>query len=224
VDLAGTSGVRIQVVGVSAHASTPDQGQNALWPLASIARRLNVDGSGARSILDVIAEVFDGDHHGQRLGVFYEHAFMGKLLVAPTRLRMEQGWVTLEVNMRRPGGRTPEQFKQSLGEAATALKSRFGAGIEPVQKQYVGSPHEVDHNSALVRELLRTYHEVTGLPAFAASMPGGTYARLFDGAVDFGPGFPGKPYTGHGADEYMEIDSLVLTAEMIVEACLRLAM
>ncbi|MCA9553683.1 MAG: peptidase M20, partial [Myxococcales bacterium] len=64
----------------------------------------------------------------------------------------------------------------------------------------------------------------TGEPeAQPITIRGGTYARLFDGAVSFGPGIPGRPYRGHAPDEYIEVEALKLMMETTLQATLRLA-
>lgn len=217
-----SAGVRIVVDGVSAHASVAAQGRNALWPLASMARRLDAAAGGARAVLDVIADAFDGDQHGERLGVAYEDPFMGRLLVAATRLRLAEGYATVEVNMRRPRGPSSEAFTETLQGAVRKLQERHGKELEQIPKIYVGSPYVVDATQPLVTTLLGVYRDVTGREGKAEPMNGGTYARLFEGAVDFGPGFPGAPYTGHGADEYVEVAALSKITEMVFEAAIRL--
>ena len=49
------------------------------------------------------------------------------------------------------------------------------------------------------------------------AMRGSTYARLFSGAVDFGPQLPGEPLVAHQPDEFVRIGTLVETARMLGE-------
>jgi len=214
--------LKLVVHGTSVHASVAEQGHNALWPLAAIATKVGIAPGGARDVLASIAGELDGDHHGARLGVACEDAFMGKLVVAPTLLRIDQGWVSLGVNMRRPRGTTKEQFEASLRDALEGLRKKHGASIEANPKQYVGEPVAVDASSELVTGLLGIYRDLTGKDGEPRALRGGTYARLFDGAVDFGPGMVGRPYTGHGADEYVALDALGLTVRAMGEVLLRL--
>ncbi len=214
--------LKLVVHGTSVHASVAEQGHNALWPLAAIATKAGIAAGGARDVLASIAGELDGDHHGARLGVACKDSFMGKLVVAPTLLRMEQGWVSLGVNMRRPRGKTKEQFEASLRDALQGLRKKHGASIEANPKQYVGEPVAVDASSELVTSLMGIYRELTGMAGEPRALRGGTYARLFEGAVDFGPGMVGRPYTGHGADEYVALDALGLTVRAMGEVLLRL--
>lgn len=217
--------VVVEVVGRSAHASKPQGGHNALWVLGSMAQRLDVAPGAIRTMLDVVAKHFDGDHLGKELGIGYQDEMMGPLRVAPTKLRVEAGEVTLAVNMRRPRGRTKEAFTASLDELVGRLQGEHSPDLAPIDDVYVGDPHVVDEHSPLPQILLSVYREATGkVDEGPVSIPGGTYARLFDGAVSFGPSFPGRPYRGHGADEYIELDALALSTELLLEAVIELSL
>jgi predicted dipeptidase len=214
--------VRVTARGKAAHASVPERASNALWPLALAARKLDVAEGGARTVLDVVADDFAGDHRGARLGLAQHDPFMGPLVVAPTKLRMQQGWVTLEVNMRRPRGGTVEQFGAALVRALEGMRARHGPSLEAVAGGFVGAPHVVDPASPLPRTLVEIFEQATGQRAEPRSARGGTYARLFEGGVDFGPALPGKAYTGHGADEHIEVGVLGALVRMYLEVILRL--
>jgi len=125
--------------------------------------------------------------------------------------------------MRRPAGKTVEEFQVLLDTALERLRVEIDPGLQPLEDVWVGSPYEVDNESPLVRTLLEIYRETAGDPAAEpASMRGGTYARLFPGAVSFGPCLPGTPYHGHGGDEYLELSTLELTVRAVFEAAVRL--
>jgi len=216
--------VAIEVHGRSSHSSKPGAGHNALWVLSAMAQRLDVAPGGIRTMLDVIAKGFDGEHHGERLGLAYEDEMMGPLLVAPTKLRVEGGEIVLSVNMRRPRGRSHDAFSASLDALLARLQSEHGPELRAVDEPHIGDAHVVDENSALPQILLSVYRETTGkVDEEPVAIAGGTYARLFEGAVSFGPSFPGRPYRGHGADEYIELDALTLGTELLLEAVFELS-
>ena len=53
------------------------------------------------------------------------------------------------------------------------------------------------------------YQSMTGDEPVLLTTGGGTYARLMKNGVAFGAGFPGKEYTAHQIDEYIEIEDLL---------------
>jgi len=214
----------VSTQGNAVHSSTADEGQNALWDLSAIAARLPLAKNGIAAMLSVVASRFDQDHWGEKLGIAYSDPLMGKLLVAPTMLRVKDGKVKLEVNMRRPRGKDKAQFQASLDSAARAIGEATSGKVKAEADPYLGDPHVADTTGALVTTLLGIYQRRQNAPdAKPLSIRGGTYARLFPGAVDFGPSFPGEHYTGHSPDEYIPIDGMMKTARMLGEAVHALA-
>jgi dipeptidase D len=215
-------GVVVTTKGEAVHSSVADEGKNALWPLALVAKSIGAAPTPIAKVLEMTAEYFVGDHHGQRLELSYEHPLMGRLLVAPTVLRVTDTQVSLSVNMRRPAGQTSEQFSAAIGRALDELK-KIDPRFEELEERYVGEPAVADVSSPLVPTLLEIYERHTRKKGMPVSIRGGTYARLFRGAVSFGPSLPGEPYRGHAPDEHIELENLDLLARMILDATLRLA-
>jgi len=215
--------IRVRARGRAVHSSVADQGHNAFWPLAALAQRLDVAPGGVRTLLDVVAAFFTGDHYGERLGLSYEDPFMGRLLVAPTLLRVEGDEVTLGINMRRPRGRTSEEFAADLGRTLARVRAdhaEFSAIAEP----FIGEPHVVDPETPVVRALLDLYGSIRGdLTAGPTAMRGGSYARLFPDGLSFGPVVPGDPDLRHAADERVPLASLALVVRLTLEATILLA-
>lgn len=218
---ATAAGVSVRTFGDAVHSSVADQGKNALWPLAAIATSLRPAPTPLAKILEVVATRFAGDHFGEKLGLAYEHPLMGKLLVTPTILRTTDELVELSVNMRRPAGVSVKRFESELDRVSLELKS-IDSRLEQVGDRYVGEPSIADISSPLVPALLSIYEKHSGSKARPISIRGGTYARLFRGAVSFGPSFPGVPYRGHAPNEYIELKALDLMTRMLLDATLQL--
>jgi dipeptidase D len=174
-------------------------------------------------MLHLVAARFDGDHWGEKLGLAYRDDFMGNLLVSPNVLRLEDGRVTLAVNMRRPRGMDAKTFGARLDATLATLERDIDPKLTEPEERYVGEPHMADLSGPLVPTLLAIYRRHSGDEAAEAkAIRGGTYARLFPGAVDFGPSLPNRPYRGHAPDEYMEIEALRLTTRVLFDAVLEL--
>jgi predicted dipeptidase len=222
--------VVVHATGAAVHSSQADVGDNALWALASVASRLDLEQSGITDLLRVVHDKLDGDHWGERLGLAHEHPLMGRLLVTPTMLRVEQSpspaaprRAVLSINMRRPAGLTAAEFGAKIDAVVAMLRREVSPRLQEAGERYVGEPHIADTSGPLVDTLLDVYRAHTGqTDARPISIRGGTYARLFPGAVSFGPELPGRPYRGHAPDEWMEVDTLALYARMILDATLRL--
>lgn len=215
--------VVVRAHGEAVHSSVAEEGSNALWLLSAIASRLDLEPNAIATILEVVHRELDGDHWGERLGLAYEHPAMGRLLVAPTMLRYEDGLATLSINMRRPAGMTSPEFAEKLDGALARLRASVNPAIEELPERYVGEPALADTSGPLVPTLLDVYRRHQRDPAATPiSIRGGTYARLFPGAVSFGPSVPGNPYRGHAPDEYIELGELHALLGMLFEALVRL--
>jgi dipeptidase D len=212
----------LKVVGRAVHSSKAEYGDNAVWRLARVTGALPLCPGGAADVLALLRTQFAGDHYGQRLGLSYHHAVMGHLSVIPTVLRIDKEQVQLSVNMRRPAGKDSAAFGRELDAALARLQLRFPTLTE-LEGRYVGEPALADTSSSLVPTLMNIYRELTGDgDAQPISIRGGTYARLFPGAVSFGPSLPGHEYRGHAPDEYVSIAALGLMTRASLEVVLRL--
>ncbi|MBI3182354.1 MAG: hypothetical protein HYZ28_09445 [Myxococcales bacterium] len=116
-----------------------------------------------------------------------------------------------------------EEFGAALKAAAEAIAKDTGGAVTALSDSYVGEPHLADTEGPLVTTLLDIYQRRRGGEPAPLSIRGGTYARLFPGAVDFGPSFPGEPYAGHAPDESISLSSLREAVLMLGEATYRLA-
>lgn len=214
----------LTMFGKAVHSSVAHDGVNAMGALAAVANDVELCPGGIRDMLRVVARFLDGDLWGERLGLAYEHDMMGRLLVTPTVLKVEGDKVLLSINMRRPEGKTVDEFNTSLDTALAKIQSEISSTIvEQPKGRYVGKPALAETDGPLVDTLLELYREAANVKdAKPLSIRGGTYARLFPGAVSFGPSIPGREYRGHAPDEYLEIDALQLMNKTIVEAIVRL--
>lgn len=219
---ASGDGATVRANGEAVHSSVADTGRNALWALARYAGNAPLCDGGITRALDFVRTALVDDHYGHKLGIHHAHEFMGPLLVAPTLLRVEGDAVTLSVNMRRPAGLSREAFEKKVRTVLSRLKKEISAELEEVEL-YVSDPAIADLGGRLVPTLLRIYAAHTGAnDARPVSIRGGTYARLFPGAVSFGPALPGKPYRGHAPDEYIELEQLRMMLALNLEAIVAL--
>lgn len=216
--------VRVVARGEAVHSSEADKGHNAFWALATVAEELKLCEGGVATMMKLVSHKLAGDHWGEKLGLDYAHPVMGKLLVSPTMLRTEKDRVVLSVNMRRPAGRSVQEFEAALDRTTESLQQELGTDLEQLlDKRYVGTPAMADIHGPLVKTLLDVYAEASGdEDPKPISIRGGTYARLFPGAVSFGPSIPGRPYRGHAPNEYVELEALQLMYRTTMEAVLRL--
>jgi dipeptidase D len=218
----GGSRIVLSTQGQAVHASIPEEGHNALWDVAAIAEKLPLADNGLTAMLRTVARRFNGDHHGERLGFTGEDPLMGKMISAPTLLRVKDGKVSLGINLRRPRSEeSNEDFHQALDHAVALINQETDGRVVEGPGRYVGDPHVADAKGPLVATLVDIYRRHRGIRGELApiSIRGGTYARLFPRGVDFGPGMKEMgAYTGHAPDESISLEHLGLITQMLAEA------
>ncbi len=210
-------GQRIGVKGKSAHASTPDLGDNALTCLLALLAKINLDDEGSK-LLKNLAWIFEYNaiNSAHAAGLDVHDEISGDLTMVLSVLDFDGTTIDGKIDIRFPVCGT-------LADVSLALKQALeGAGFADT---HIGGvePHHVDSNSAFVKTLLGVYENVTGEKGECIAIGGGTYVHHTEGGVAFGAEFPGEDNHMHGADEFMTIDSLLLNAKMfalaIYEVC-----
>ena len=82
--------------------------------------------------------------------------------------------------------------------------------------------HHVPADRPFIQALLKAYTDWTGQPGQCLSIGGGTYVHDLKNGVAFGCSMPGTDYHIHDADEFIPVDELVLSAEILTQAILML--
>ena len=87
-------------------------------------------------------------------------------------------------------------------------------------KQY---PLYVPKDNHLVKTLCDIFNKMTGSNAEPIAIGGGTYARAFENCVSFGSNFPGDTDMCHQANEFIDIDKLILSCKIYAKAIYELS-
>ena len=129
-------------------------------------------------------------------------------------LRLENGAWFATLDLRCPVTADLEKLK----EAVIAHLPGFETEVTTMK-----APHHVPADGELVSSLLAAYDEETGLKGEPMSTGGGTYAKVLKQGVAFGALFPDEEDLAHQADEYEDIDRLMLAMKIYANALIRLA-
>jgi acetylornithine deacetylase/succinyl-diaminopimelate desuccinylase-like protein len=215
--------VVLQVTGKAVHASVAGEGRNPIFPLARIITRLDPTPNGVAIVMRVLRDLLDGDDTGKALGLAYSDPLMGALLVVPTVLRVQESLCTLDINMRRPRGRSNAEFNAMLDEALKVIQRKIDSHVIEYAPRNVGDPVVSTASDTLVRTLTQIYKDATGdTDGTPVSIRGGTYARIFPGAVSFGPVRRLDTTRAHQPDEVIDIKDLEVLPRIYLETTLRL--
>ena len=208
-------GLKIRAEGIGAHASTPHLGNNALTGLLELLCRLPLKRDGAMERLCTLQELFPhGDFSGKAAGMACHDALSGDTTMALTVLHLENGTLRGEFDSRTAISAVKET-------TAEPFRHRLEAGSIAADFHYT-APHHVSAESPLVQELLRCYEMYTGQRGSALAIGGFTYVHDLQNGVAFGCTMPGFDTRMHGADECIDIDTLLLSAQMFAQAIIDL--
>ena len=202
-------GVKITATGIPGHSAYPEGRRNAIGMMLVLLKELGAEGPVA-----TIAEAVGMESDGKSLGCACRDDLSKGLTCNMGILRLEDGAWYGTLDMRCPVTADLEKLREN----ATAHLP----GIS-VTTMIMKPPHHVPADSELVSSLLAAYEEETGLKGEPMSTGGGTYAKVLKQGVAFGALFPDEEDLAHQADEYEDIDRLMLAMKIYANALIRLA-
>ncbi len=213
----------ITALGVSAHSSKPQDGVNAIPYLADLLADKRWPNNGAGTLVNFINDNIGLGLEGKKFGqIAYSDDFMGPMTVSPTVIKQDDNNVELNINIRRPKGKSAEQLRSEITQAIASWKLRNIAEITELD-HYIGEPF-VQDSAPQTATLLSVFSHYTGIEnPQPISIGGGTNSRLFPNAVSFGPSMPNTVYTGHSEHEFITLEQFTLNLKMYTAALIELA-
>jgi succinyl-diaminopimelate desuccinylase len=205
-------GVLVEVYGKAAHASVPEMGHNAIVDALNVLRHIVIDPKIKalyRTFIDAYGVGFDGS---------FNHPVMGDLTSGLHVLRIENGQLYGEVDVRYPLGVDSEQLTQHLQSLLNDIE---------VTLDYDARALLTDLGNPFIRECIRVYQEYTGDIESKPLISGGvTYAKMYEGVcVPYGIKDPrsSTPMLAHQKDEYIEVKYLRDVLNMMIDAMIAIA-
>lgn len=207
---------KVDVMGKAAHASTPQEGKNALTAALRLISRLplaDTEQTRALRALDVLFPY--EDVCGKSLGIYREEAQSGAVTLCFSILNCTIEGLQGVFDARLPIGCDEENTKKPVAEALAAK----GITMEDVP---MIRPHCVPGDSQFVKTLLGSYQRYTGETGQPMSTGGGTYVHELERGVAFGCAMPGVDNHMHGDDEFMELDVLLMSAKIFADSIIKI--
>ena len=215
------STLTINALGKSAHSSKPDEGVNAIPYLADLLSSTRWVNNGPGTLVNFINDNIGLGLEGKKFGnIAYRDDFMGPMTFAPTVIKQHDESVELNINLRRPQGKSKQQLTEEIHQTVTNWNNKFDTHVTELE-HYIGEPF-VQKNAPHIDTLLAVFTHFTGIKN-AKPIAGGTNSRLFPNAVSFGPSMPNTEYTGHSEHEFITMKQFVLNLKMYTAALIELA-
>ena len=191
--------------GVSAHASTPEKGENA------ITKFLHFN-NYELPLLVKLKELFPhGEFNGKSCGLGFRDEISEDMTCVLSLLNAKNGRLHGGIDIRFPLDRTKAEISYIICGKLRA------AGFDIDSCEGV-EPHCTDENSDFVQTLLKVYEKVTGDKGHCIAIGGGTYVHEIEGGVAFGAEFPNQDGHMHCPDEFITAENLLKNAEIMAEA------
>ena len=167
----------ITAIGAGAHASKPEEGNNALTGLLVLIQRLPFAPCEQISAIGRLLELIPhGDTSGKALGIAMSDELSGDLTLAFSLLTISDRELDGTFDSRCPVCAT----KENVLEVAKAKMAEKGFTL---LNDSMKPPHHVDGDSEFIRTLLRTYEEYTGRTGECIAIGGGTYVHELKNGV-----------------------------------------
>lgn len=204
----------ITAKGKSAHSSRPQDGINAISHLADILSGKSWPKSTAGLTVAYLNDLVGIGLTGEKFGdLAHKDEFMGPMSLAVTTVKQSDKGIDINLNLRRPVGKSAETLQQQANVALIAWQKKYQVKLGNI-RLYFGEPLVVK-DAPHVKPLLNVYSHFTGdKNPQPIAIGGSTNAKLLPNAVSFGPSMPNTEYTGHSENEYISIKQLKLNLAM----------
>ena len=176
---------QIESLGITAHASEPQNGKNAINSLIAYLFEIGAIEKDCKNYL------FD-----DLLGLKNICDETGNLTLSPNVIKIEKSKLCLTCDLRYPA---TMNFNQIL-----PLIEKIGE-IEILSHQ---PPLYNDKNSPLISTLCSVYNKISGDNAKPIAIGGGTYARALNLGCGFGPETSDEPLCAHQPNERIKLSKL----------------
>ena len=204
----------VKARGISAHASTPEEGDNAIVTLVRYLSRILPEKDPYKPVLRRIYRAFESNV-GSGMGVECSDRPTGPLTLNLGIIKGGPKKIEITFDIRNPVTLSSELTHKKL---ETALDGFLLAEYHCSEGLYL------EKNHPLIETLQNIYKEITGDRSETFSIGGGTYARTLPCAAAFGPAFHGGKSKGaHMHDECASIEELIGGARIYAHALYELA-
>jgi len=208
-------GILAEAEGVSAHGSTPNQGENAIGRLVIALDAMPFEGE-VKDVIHFLATKLGMESDGKSAGIYLQDAVSGELTLNWGTLHADESKLSMIINYRFP-------VTKNYSDCVPALDALFiGAGFEKAAESFKDKLY-IPADSDLVKILLKVYKDHTGIDGKPICIGGGTYAKSLPNILAFGPIFPGDEVREHKPDEFIEIPKLMKNAQIIAAAMYEMA-
>lgn len=205
----------VEAEGFGAHGSTPALGINAAERLFEAVKDVDFGGD-FQKMIHFVRNRLHGETNGETLGIHYEDEETGETTVNLGVLQYDGENMFLTLDIRYPKNAVVDDITRNVTAAAET------EGLE-ILRCHITPILYVSKDSDLVKKLSKVYEAESGEHLEPLAIGGGTYAKAFKNMVAFGPEFPGQNSPIHQPNEFVEIDKMIKSCQIVAAAMYELA-
>ena len=197
----------LSVFGTAAHASTPEEGLNAMSHAMEALYLAGINDS----FVTAYHELIGTGYYCEKLGLDL-HDQYGRLTFNMGVISKKEDTITASIDIRFPVTLTHQPLVEKLVENGNGHVEN-AEGEDPLF-------FPLEH--PMIKAMLKAYYYVTGSDQKPITMGGGTYARDMPNIVAFGCDTGEYNWHIHDDNEFVTLKSLQLQTEIYTEALLNL--
>ena len=201
--------------GVQAHSAHPDLGINAISRMIILLNKIFKNFNCPISILDFFENYIGTEFNGKSLDINFSDE-SGNLTLNVGKFSFYDNFLQIGINLRIPVNTPIEKVTDSISEICN--KYSLETVVSGIQQ-----PLYVPKDDPLVKTLCDIFNKRNHSNYEPIAIGGGTYARAFKNCVSFGANFPGDTDMCHQANEFINIDKLILACKIYADAIYELS-
>lgn len=198
--------LKLTSYGKSSHSAHPELGINAISKLIIVLNNIFNDFHLSFHLFDNFCKYIGDTYNGENLGLNLEDE-SGKLTLNASQFYIENNKICIGIDLRIPVHTNPEII-------VNTFKNRFN-NTEIIK---IKPSLYIQKDNPLVKKLCSIFNKECGTNFEPISIGGATYARAFPNCISFGMNFPGDKDMCHQADEFVDIDKLLLSSNIYAKA------
>ena len=207
--------ITLHSTGIQAHSAHPELGKNAISPALILLNKIFTHFGYNIKLFEFFEKCIGTEFNGKSLGINFEDE-SGKLTLNVGNFKFYENYLQIGINLRIPINTTIDTVANLIDlECQKYSLDTYIAGKQ--------NPLYIPKDNHLVKTLCDIFNKMTGSHAEPIAIGGGTYARAFENCVSFGANFPGDTDMCHQANEFIDIDKLILSCKIYAEAIYELS-
>ena len=206
----------IRESGVAAHASMPEQGENAIAKLLRKLAQMEFEPADICEAVKELPKLMCRDTNGRGIGIAVSDV-TGETTNNVALIKYSDGRLSIISNARLPLSLSCREMEKRIARALEG--SRWSCRTTGFLEGFYINPEDEP-----AKTLIDVYREESGDTKSQPFANGcGSYARLLPGFIPFGMAQQGGSLPFHVENEYIEIEEFLETAKIYAEALYRMA-